>query len=184
MIGEIIKRIKFCNTADRIGPDMFSTHWRLYFRSTMRHLCEKKFKRFAEGADFRPGAYADACSKIEIGANVVIRPNSFLFADPTEGGGGILIEDNVLIGSGVHLYANNHEFKSTKHPIITQGYPRPRLEDSIVIRSGSWIGANTIVLPGVIVGENSVVGAGSILTKTVPPRVVVAGNPARIIRHL
>lgn len=81
----------------------------------MRHLCEKKFKRFGENSEFRPGAYAEACSKIEIEKNVVIRPNTFLFADPTEGGGGIVIEDNVLIGSGVHFYTNNHEFKDSKY---------------------------------------------------------------------
>jgi acetyltransferase-like isoleucine patch superfamily enzyme len=71
-ISEIYQRIKFWTNADRIGPDVLLTHWRLHFKSTMRGLCVKKFKHFGVGADFRPGAYAEACSKISIGENVVI----------------------------------------------------------------------------------------------------------------
>jgi acetyltransferase-like isoleucine patch superfamily enzyme len=107
----------------------------------MRKLCTQKFKYFGEGSEFRPGSYAEACSKIEIGKNVVIRPGTFLFADPTEGGGGIFIEDKVLIGSGVHFYTNNHEFSDVTKPIFDQGYPEPKLTDSIILRRGCWIGA-------------------------------------------
>ena len=139
---------------------------------------------FGEGAEFRPGAFAEACSKIYIGQNVVIRPGTYLFADPRDGGGTITIEDNVLIGSGVHLYTNNHEFNNPNIPIIKQGYPTASLSDSIVIRKGSWIGANVIILPGVEVGENSVIGAGSIVTKSIASRTVLAGNPATAIKRI
>ena len=54
----------------------------------------------------------------------------------------------------------------------------------ITVGDGVWIGSNTTILPGVCIGSGSVVGAGSIVTKDVPPNVVVAGNPARIIRRL
>lgn len=183
-ISEVLGRISFWKKADRIGPDILLTHWRLYFKSTMKKLCLQKFKRFDEGAEFRPGAYAEACSKIEIGKNVVIRPGTMLFADPTEGGGGIVIEDKVLIGAGVHFYTNNHAFYDVSKPIFEQGYPEPKLTDSITLRKGSWIGACAIILPGVEVGENAVVGAGTVVTKSVPPRVVFAGNPGRIIKTL
>ncbi len=183
-IQELFSRIRFWNEADRIGPDILLTHWRLHYKSTMRQLCRDKFKFFGEGAEFRPGAYAEACSKIEIGRNVVIRPGTHLFADPTDGGGGIIIEDGVLIGCGVHIYTNNHEFTDPNIPIIDQGYPIPNIQNSIIIKCGSWIGANTIILPGVIVGENAVVGAGSVVTKSIPQKVVAAGNPARVIKNL
>lgn len=183
-ISEILDRIRYWRNADRIGPDILLTHWRLYFKSTMRELCVKKFKSFAEGAEFRPGAYAEACSKISIGNNVVIRPGTFLFADPTECGGGIVIEDQVLIGAGVHFYTNNHEFSDINKTIFEQGYPKPTSSDSITVRRGCWIGANAIILPGVEVGENAVIGAGTVVTKSVPPRVVFAGNPGKIIRDL
>lgn len=183
-ISEILGRIRYWRNADRIGPDILLTHWRLYFKTTMKKLCVEKFKYFGDGAEFRPGAYAEACSKIAIGNNVVIRPGTFLFADPTEGGGGIVIEDEVMIGSGVHFYTNNHEFSDVSKPIIEQGYPKPTLSDSITLRRGCWIGACVIILPGVEVGENAVVGAGTVVTKSVPPRVVFAGNPGRIIKKL
>ncbi len=181
---ELIQRYKFWRDADRLGPDMLGTHWRLYFKSTMREICCKKFKEFGLGAEFRPGAYAEACSKIVIGRNVVIRPGSFLFADPSEGGGGICIEDDVLIGPAVHVYTNNHAFSDLTMPIIDQGYPEPTNQDSVNLRRGAWIGASCIILPGVTVGENAVVGAGSVVTRNVPPYSVAVGNPARIIRTI
>jgi acetyltransferase-like isoleucine patch superfamily enzyme len=181
---EIIERFKFWRNADRIGPDIPFTHWRLYFKSTMKALCEQKFKHFGDGAEFRPGAYAEACSKISIGNNVVIRPGTFLFADPTDGGGGIFIEEKVLIGACVHFYTNNHEYSNALAPIFDQGYPTPTISDSIILRRGCWIGAGAIILPGVEVGENAIVGAGTILTKSVPPKVICAGNPGEIIRTL
>jgi acetyltransferase-like isoleucine patch superfamily enzyme len=164
--------------------DIPTTYWRLYFKSTMNNLCTNKFAEFGEGAEFRPGAFAEACSKIYIGRNVVIRPGTFLFADPRDGGGTITIEDNVLIGAGVHLYTNNHEFRNPNIPIINQGYPPASPSDSIILRKGSWIGAGVIILPGIEVGENSVIGAGSIVTKSIPPRSVFAGNPAIMIKHI
>jgi acetyltransferase-like isoleucine patch superfamily enzyme len=182
--SEIIQRFRFWLKADRIGPDILATHWQLYFSSSMRALCKRKFKFFGEGAAFRPGAYAEACSKISIGNNVVIRPGTFIFADPTKGGGGIIIEDDVLIGPAVHFYTNNHAFADVTKPIIDQGYPPPSVSDSIVLCRGSWIGAAAIILPGVTVGRNSVVGAGAVVTRDVPEYSVVVGNPARVIRYL
>jgi acetyltransferase-like isoleucine patch superfamily enzyme len=142
---EISSRINFWPQADRIGPDIPYAHWKLYFKSSMQNLCQKKFKSFHERAEFQPGAYAEACSKIEIGKNVVIRPGTFLFADPTPKGSGICIRDDVLIGSGVHMYTNNHSFADTMVPIIQQGYPPASESDSIVIETGAWIGANVII---------------------------------------
>lgn len=183
-ILEIFDRIQYWRNADRIGPDILLTHWNLYFKSTMRSLCLKKFKRFGDGAEFRAGAYAEACSKISIGNNVVIRPGTFLFADPSDGGGGITIEDQVLMGAGVHFYTNNHNFYDVTKPIYEQGYPSVQATDSIVLRRGCWIGAAVIILPGVEVGENAVIGAGTVVTKSVPPRVVFAGNPGKVIKYL
>jgi acetyltransferase-like isoleucine patch superfamily enzyme len=180
---EIINRIRFWEKADRLGPDFPTTHWRLHFKSSGRKLCEKKFKGFGIGAEFRPGAYAEACSKISIGKYVVIRAGTFLFADPTNGGGGITIEDGVLIGAGVHFYTNNHQFSDPHIPIIEQGYPTVSDKDAIIVRKGSWIGANVVVLPGVEIGENAVIGAGSVVTKSVPPRTVSVGVPARVIKN-
>ena len=107
-----------------------------------------------------------------------------MFADPSQGGAGITIEDNVLIGAGVHFYTNNHQFVNPYVPIIKQGYPPVTEENAIIVRSGSWLGAGVIVLPGIEIGENSVVGAGTVVTKSVPPRTIFAGNPGKVISKL
>jgi acetyltransferase-like isoleucine patch superfamily enzyme len=183
-LKEIRNRFQFWNEADRLGPDFPLTHWRLYFNSTAQKLCKEKFRNFGEGSEFRPGAYAEACSKISIGKNVVIRAGTFLFADPAPGGAGIIIEDNVLIGPAVHFYTNNHKFSDINTPIINQGYSPPTEHDGIIVRRGSWIGASVILLPGVEIGENSVIGAGAVVSKPVPPHSLFVGNPGKVIRNL
>ena len=77
----MFEKIKFWINADRIGIDMPYTHWRLYFKSTMRRLCLKKFKHFGHGAEIRPGVCIVGCSKISIGRRVVIRPFSVIQSD-------------------------------------------------------------------------------------------------------
>lgn len=178
MIDELLGRIDFWRASDRMGPDVPWTHWRLHFKSTMRTLCASKFKRFGEGAEFRPGAYAIHCSQISLGSRVVIRPGCMLFAGPA---GEITIEDDVLVGSGVHIYVGNHRFNDPAVPIIDQGH-----SDSapVTLRRGCWVGAAAIILPGVTIGENAVVGAGSIVTRDVAPCTLVAGNPARKVRDI
>lgn len=173
---ELFKRILFWNNADRIGPDIPTTHWKLFFPRKARKFCVEKFKEFDEGAEFRPGAYAVNCCRISIGKRVVIRPNTMLF-----GSSNITIEDGVLIGSGVHVYTANHNFSNPNIPIIDQMHSPGK---GVRLKKGCWIGANVIILPGVTIGINSVVGAGSIVTKNVPDRVVVAGNPAKQIKKI
>jgi acetyltransferase-like isoleucine patch superfamily enzyme len=178
MLIEIRNKINFCIKADRIGPDIPFTHWRLHFKSTMNKLCKKKFLFFGENADFRAGAYAIACSNISLGKNVVVRPGTMIFADEY---GKVIIEDNVMIGSGAHFYVNNHKFDDIKIPIIDQGY---YTSESILVKEGSWIGANSIILPGVIIGKNSVIGAGSVVTKNIPDYCIAVGSPAKVIKRL
>ncbi|WP_312922329.1 acyltransferase [Stutzerimonas nitrititolerans] len=179
MLKAILNKYNFDTGADRLGPDIPFTHWKLYFKSKMVNLCKEKFLNFGDNSEFRAGAYADACSKIHIGSNVVIRPGSFIFAEPSGEKGRIIIEDNVLIGSGVHIYASNHAFEDSSTDIFYQGQQEGRC---VFLRKGCWIGANAIILPGVTIGKNSVVGAGSVVTKDVPDFSVAVGNPARVIK--
>lgn len=165
---------------DRLGPDMLTTHPLLFFKRSSQWICKRKFKVFGEGSEFRPYAYAISTSNISIGRNVIIRPSTMLFADDTEPGS-IIIENDVEIGSGVHFYVNNHAFDRTDVPIKHQGYYPSR---PIKVCDGAWIGANSIILLGVVIGRNAVVGAGSIVTKDVEPYTVVAGNPARKIKDI
>jgi len=144
----------------------------------MKTLCKRKFASFHSSSEIRPGSYIVCCSKISIGKNVVVRPGSNIQADPE---GRIFIEDDVLLGPGVHIYVDNHRFDDPELPIIQQGYYAPK---DVTIKQGAWIGANSILLPGVTIGRNSVVGAGSVVTKSVPDFTVVAGNPAKFIKKI
>lgn len=182
MIKSFFAKRTFDLQSDRLGPDCPFTHWRLYFKETMLAISKSKFKDFSDTAEFRAGAYAIACSKISIGKNVIIRPNSMLFADPRKGvDGSILIEDDVMLGSGVHIYTGNHRFDLPNVNLIDQGHSSPK---TVILKEGCWLGANVIILPGVTIGKNSIVGAGSVVTKTIPDRVLVAGNPAKILKTL
>ena len=178
-VSDLVARWRFWVGADRLGPDIPATAWRLHFPSTGRRLCERKFRRFGPGADFRWGAYAVACSKISLGKRVVIRPGVMLFAYPHGEAGQIIIEDDVLIGSGVHMYSANHAFDDPARDIIDQGHA-PAAD--VIVRRGAWIGANAVLLPGVEIGEGAVIGAGSVVTRSVAAGMIAVGNPARTIR--
>lgn len=181
IISELINKIKFDISTDRIGPDIPFTHWNLYFKKRMYKLCIKKFKKFSDDAEVRPGAYIVGCSKIEIGKRVIIRPGCRFFGETKELSTSIIIEDNVMLGSCVSIYINNHCFDRADIPIIDQGYYEAK---PVVLKNGCWIGANVIILPGVTVGANSVIGAGSVVSKSVPAGVVAVGSPAKVIKRI
>lgn len=182
LLNDIIKKIRFCIKTDRIGPDIPFTHWKLHFKPSMLTLCKRKFRKFADSAEIRAGAYIVGCSKIEIGERVIVRPNTMLFGETIiDMDCSIKIEDDVMMGSGVHIYVNNHRFDRIDMPLIDQGYYP---DQQVILKKGCWIGANAIILPGVTIGENAVIGAGSIVTKSVPDRVVFAGNPAKLIKGI
>ncbi len=180
-LAELRQRLEFWRSADRVGPDVPLSHWKLHFKSTMRRLCLEKFAHFGEEAEVRPGAYVIGCSKVSLGRRVILRPGCMLFADPRTDGAGIVIEDEVMLGSGVHIYVHNHRFDDISCPIIDQGHYASK---AVTIERGAWVGANSVLLPGVVIGGNAVVGAGSVVTKSVAPRTVVAGNPARCVKNL
>jgi len=111
--------------------------------------------------------------------------------------GEINIGDNVLVMNGVRISSASkisigHNCMLANFCYLTDAdwhdlYDRsqtPGKTAPIHIKDGAWIGDSAIILKGVTVGENSVVGAGSVVSKDVPPNVVVAGNPARIIKQL
>lgn len=108
---------------------------------------------------------------ISIGKNVFIN-HACSFLDM----GGITVGDNVLIGPKVNLVSENHPIDPTQRKSLI-GKP-------IVIKNNAWIGAGATILPGITVGENSIVAAGSIVTKDVPDNCIVAGNPAKQIKAI
>lgn len=116
-----------------------------------------------------PHAFIKVGARTFIGESVVIR-----------GQGGVTIGEAVLIGPAAQILAINHTFADPSIHIMDQGISG----DGIVIEDGAWIGAGAVILDGVRVGRGAVVGANSVVTRDVPSRSLVAGAPARVIKHL
>ncbi len=93
--------------------------------------------------------------------------------------GHITLGDYVMMGRDVVIMTRNHEFLRTDIPMVKQGF---REERPVVISNDVWIGDRVIILGGVHIGEGAIIGAGSVVTKNVPPYAVVAGIPAKIIK--
>ena len=90
--------------------------------------------------------------------------------------GGITLEDNVLIGPKVNLITENH--------LLNPDDRKSLVCKPIVIKRNAWIGAAATILPGVTIGENSVVAAGAVVTSDVPSNTVVGGIPAKFIKNI
>ena len=116
--------------------------------------------------------HTDSGLRLRLGRNVFINHNCTAMDF-----GGIDIGDDVLIGPNVQLISSGHPLDpETRRSQITLG--------PIVVGRGAWIAAGATVLQDVTVGEDAVVAAGAVVTMDVPPRTLVAGVPARVIREL
>ena len=91
----------------------------------------------------------------------------------------IIIEDDVMFASNVFINDALHGYKNATDPYKYQQLWKIK---PIVIKMGSWIGQNVVILPGVTVGELSIVGANSVVTKSVPDKCIAIGSPARVIK--
>lgn len=128
------------------------------------------------GGDIKTIFHAKGKGKITIGNNVGIS-NAAIIAQEF-----ITIGDDVLIGGGCKLY--DHDFHSI-HYENRMKHPDPDVRSSpISIRQGAFIGAHSIILKGVTIGKHSVIGAASVVTKSVPDGEVWAGNPASFIKKI
>jgi maltose O-acetyltransferase len=120
-----------------------------------------------------PPFHCDLGFNIKLGKNVLINYDCILL-DTAE----ISVGDNTMIGPGSKIVTASHPIDAEKRKDWSVSGRPVKIEEDV------WIGAGVIVLPGVTVGARSIIGAGSVVTKDVPSDVIVAGNPARIIRAL
>ena len=129
--------------------------------------------QLGEGSEIKPPLRCDYGYRIRVGARTFV--NYGLVALDVAS---IAIGDDVQIGPNVQLLTPTHP--------IDPDTRRAKWEaaEPIAIEGNVWLGGGVIVLPGLTIGENTVVGAGSIVTKDLPPNVVAAGNPARVVRSL
>ncbi|WP_228714226.1 sugar O-acetyltransferase [Prauserella endophytica] len=127
-----------------------------------------------EGSWIMPRFQCDYGYLIRLGSNSFLNYDAILLDCAS-----ITIGDDVSIGPRVQLL-------TALHPVDEHGMRRQRWEraEPIVIGNNVWLGGGVIVCAGVTVGDNAVVGAGSVVTRDLPARVLAVGNPARVIRKL
>ncbi len=125
------------------------------------------------GLAIEPPFYCDYGQHISVGDRVFFNFNCVLL-DPAP----IRIGHDVLFGPAVQVYTATHP---TDHTVRRQG-----LESALPIEIGNdiWIGGGAIILPGVRIGDHSIIGAGSVVTRSIPAGVLAVGNPCRVLRSL
>ena len=129
-------------------------------------------KEVDESFSLIPPFYTAGGNEIRIGRNVFINQNCTLYDL-----GGLDIGDDVMIGPNVSMITTGHPLDPSQRRSVTIGKP-------IMIERNVWIAAGATIIGGVTIGENSVVAAGSVVTKDVPANTLVGGNPARVIRSI
>ncbi len=127
------------------------------------------------GDETKIGAFVEVQKNATIGKRCKISSHTFICE-------GVVIEDNVFIGHGV-TFTNDSYPRATTADGELQTEADWKVEPT-VIKKGASIGSGSTILPNLSVGENAIVGAGSVVTKQVPPNAVVAGNPARVLRYI
>jgi acetyltransferase-like isoleucine patch superfamily enzyme len=93
----------------------------------------------------------------------------------------ITIEDNVLIASNVCIVDHIHRYEDPDKPISSQGIDKV---SPIVIQRNTWVGQNVVILPGVTIGKNCVIGANSVVNRSIPSYSVAAGIPAKVVKKI
>ena len=134
---------------------------------------EELLAEIGEGTSIRSPFYCDYGDGIRIGARTFVNFNCTMLD-----GAPITIGDECLIASGVQLITAGHP--------VDPGPRRAALEQAlpVTVGNGVWLGAGAIVCPGVSIGENTIVGAGSVVTRDLPAGIVAYGNPARVAREI
>lgn len=132
-------------------------------------LLHKVFPHLGENCRIETPFSGVRTANVKFGRNVIIMPGCLMMS-----AGGITIDDDAMIAANVQLISNNHDLEN-RHVITCK---------PVHICRRAWIGAGVTILPGVTIGENAVVGAGSVVTHDVEPNIIVAGNPARLIRRM
>jgi len=132
---------------------------------------KKILRRFGKDNEFDSRVYIGDGSDLEIGNHCQINCNAWLV--------NVKIGDYVMIAPEVVFISKLHGFSRTDVPMVLQGVINGA---QTIVDDDVWIGRRAIIMPGLQLGEGSVIGAGAVVTKDIPPYSVVAGVPARIIK--
>jgi acetyltransferase-like isoleucine patch superfamily enzyme len=127
------------------------------------------------GDDTKIGAFVEIQKNARVGRRCKISSHTFVCE-------GVTIEDNVFVGHGVTFINDSYPRATTPEGNLQTGADWK--VEATVVKRGASIGSGATILSNVTIGENSIVGAGSVVTRDVPPNVIVAGNPATVLRSI
>ncbi len=127
------------------------------------------------GDETKIGSFVEIQKHASVGKRCKVSSHSFICE-------GVVIDDNVFIGHGV-MFINDSYPRATTPNGSLQTEADWKIERTFV-KKGASVGSGATILSSITIGENAIVGAGSVVTRDVPPNAVVAGNPARILRYL
>ncbi|MGN6161099.1 MAG: sugar O-acetyltransferase [Marmoricola sp.] len=139
----------------------------------LRLLFDQLLAQFGDGSEIRPPFHCDYGHRTRIGARTFANFGLVVLDVAT-----VEIGDDVFIGPNVQLLTATHPL----HPVTR--LDKWESADPISIGNNVWLGGGVIVCPGVTIGDDAVIGAGSVVIKDVPSGVLVVGNPARVVRAL
>jgi maltose O-acetyltransferase len=132
------------------------------------------FAARGQGVQIMDGCRFQEPGRIRLGDFVYIGCDAY-FA----GHGGLTVGSNVAIGQHVSIYTSTHNYQSREYI----PYDQVLLCEPVSIGDHCWIGARALILPGVEISEGAVIGAGSVVTKSIPRGAVAVGNPARVVKY-
>ena len=159
-VQEMMRSRTLCAKANACMPDD---------EKYMKYL-EELFGRELNGVRILTPFICDFGNQVKFGKNVFINHSAILSSS-----GGIEFEDGVMVAPGLKIATINHDMYE-RHTKYIYG--------KVLIKKNAWIGMGVTICPGVIIGENAVVGAGAVVIKDVPDNAVVRGVPAKLIKML
>lgn len=163
LVEKLINAKKLCNQYNKLDVEDIKTR---------NEIIKKLFHRTGNEFMIMPNFYCDYGFNIEIGDNFYANHNLV-----------ILDANKVTFGNNVQI-GPNCGFYTSGHPIDKETRRKVEFAKPITIGNDVWIGGNVCVMPGVTIGDNTVIGAGSVVTKNIPSNVVAVGNPCRVIKKL
>jgi acetyltransferase-like isoleucine patch superfamily enzyme len=159
-----IKAKKLCRQYNNLEPDNYEER-----KSILKELLGKTKENFW----IEPNFWCDYGYNIEIGENFYSNHN-LVILDPAK----VTFGDNVFIAPNCGFYTAGHPIDAElRNQLLEFAYP-------ITVGNNVWFGGNVVVLPGVTIADNVVIGAGSVVTKDIPANVVAVGNPCKVLREI